>query len=238
MNFGWLKKKKTWQIVEAVFICTLVLVTVFAFWRMDYEFQKSHGGGHYELDPNLLAKFQTFTVEIENIHPLLDRYPEYSSAISCEGIDLARFALDDLSEKARDEFGPKILSSKYGQPYSYKTNPLNLSIKFSISQYRGSKTFMVSVNIERSKFFRKFYYARNDPAKLANPELLIRQISGPFERGVTGYLPSSGIGVTDFVDCKGLQKKIKSLSTRLVELMNPEAELAAELENKLYKKAE
>lgn len=106
-----------------------------------------------------LSNFRTFTVQVETEKglPLRD-------IVGHDADELSDLVLKKLSARVNEKWkSEKILSSRFGAPYSFKTNPMNVAIVFYfVRDDKNPKVIRLQeVGLRRSLFFK--FYRSNHP---------------------------------------------------------------------------
>lgn len=180
-----------------------------------------------------LKTFRPFTVEVSFEQDALD------SVLGYDENELSDVVLKEISSRAEKSFGKAVSFSRYGKPYSFQTNPLNLAITFNIIKYTyDPKKFNILVTFERTRFFSLLetsnYSAKQKEKYL---ELLNSSTQDFVKPTYSTYLSQGPKGhATHFTSEGELFTRIGFLSDIIVADMKPDDEIAAKAEEDLKKR--
>ena len=223
-------KKKSFEIKTAPLILIVYGFVIAAYWFLPVLIW----GISYEVSPRVSYKilskdFATFTVEVVYKDlALKNKFRENEDTLS-------DYALKKVSAAVESKFGNNIHFSRFGKPYSFKSNPLNLAITFQIDQCPSNTRPLCMVTLfERTEYLFIYNYPDDSFMQRVHQEWVwrgIEQSASPtrfHEPEIAGRGKAAG-----FENLNEFKKQIDFLSSAIIEDMEPNEEDAAEAEEKL-----
>jgi hypothetical protein len=182
-----------------------------------------------------LKYFRTVTVAVE-----FDGEHSKGEYLGYSKSEVEDIALKKVTDELSKEFGKKeVLSSKDGQPYDFKSNPLNVALVFHLVERSANPPdFSLHVNVKRTEFFSSFIGSISQGPSSADFKAAFNSINS---RNVHNYTtPVVERRVEEFKRLPGsldvhtnqeLSDAIEMYSQAIVKAMRPELSRATKAEN-------
>ena len=208
--------------IAAVALCSLVGWIWLSIPKVEY-------GSPASVYVHLLQYFPTCTVEVkfeqsDNLH---DVFGQSEDQLSDQALEIVVSAVKEKFEK--------IPCSRYGRPYSYETNPLNVSITFFLKKFpKNTDRFDARVYVQRSISFSFLMYKKESGKPLGTDSEEARDYKKPGDYGlvITNIYPFPD-GMQDATE---LKKMFALYAAGIAQRMRPNYDEAVEAEARLFRR--